>query len=177
VNEVLIKLAADSAALVAGLNKGKDALTRFEGGIDKVRDKLGLLAGVAGISWLVSFAKATIDEADALNDLSKRTGASVRDLASLKLAAEQNGTSLDDLAKSMGKLNLSFSQGMNGSKEQAESLNNLKRYSASPSRRWSRYWSWAAKVCAKWPMGPRPTLTRWRGWPRKPIGLMTNLRC
>lgn len=82
-------------------------------------------AGAFGAAAIGAAVKGTIDLADNLNDLSKRTQVSVKDLAALKLVAEQNGTSLEDVGKAIQKLNLSVSQGQAGTKEQAEALKRL----------------------------------------------------
>lgn len=47
---------------------------------------------------IYQMTKAAIDAADELNDLSQKTGVSVEQLAGLKLAAEQNGTTLEAVA-------------------------------------------------------------------------------
>lgn len=47
----------------------------------------------------VSFIKANIDAADAMNDLAQRTGVGIKQLAGYKLAAEQSGASLESVAR------------------------------------------------------------------------------
>ncbi|MGL5934259.1 MAG: phage tail tape measure protein, partial [Cetobacterium sp.] len=74
-------------------------------------------AGVATIVGAFAAAtKSSIDFADNLNDLSQKTGASVKDLASLKLAAEQNGTSIDQLGKGLGALGRNLIAARDGNK-------------------------------------------------------------
>lgn len=124
-NEVLIKLVADSAALVAGLNKGQDALTRFDSGVAKVRGGLVMLAGALGLGSLASMAKSAIDAADGLHDLSQRTGAAVEDLSAMRLVADQNGTSLETVAKAFKKLATNQMEASSGSKEQARMFSAL----------------------------------------------------
>jgi lambda family phage tail tape measure protein len=98
-----------------GLNKRAAALST---GIKTV------FAGV-GVAGVAAFVKSSIDAADALNDLSDRTGVAVKDLASLDLAAKLSDTSLDSVGKAIQRLNLSVGQAADGSKEIAKSLTDL----------------------------------------------------
>lgn len=64
---------------------------------------LGVGLSLAGFATM---AKQSIDAADNLKDLSARTDASVRDLASLELAAEQSGTEIEAVGKAMNKMSI-----------------------------------------------------------------------
>lgn len=105
------------------------------------KDAGGVSAAFSGlipaltVGGLAAFAKSGIDAADALNDMSKRTNVSVKDLAGIKLVAEQSGTSLESLAKSMQKLSLSVGQAQGGNKEMAQSLKDLGITAADPVER------------------------------------------
>lgn len=79
--------------------------------LDSIRTNLGgLQSSVAALGVTLSvgafaaFVKGTIDAADAMNDLSQRTGIAVKDLATWKLAADQSGTSLETVAKGVKAL-------------------------------------------------------------------------
>lgn len=92
--------AADAALKMSAAQEQGDAI--------RSRLKLGLfaLAGAAtaaGGAWVNMIANS-INVADNLNDLSKKTGISVEDLSGLSLAAQQSGTDLDGLAASINKL-------------------------------------------------------------------------
>ena len=122
------KGAFDSAARnVRGLQEGAAKISGLLGSIG-----IGAALSVAG---LAAFAKSTIDAADALKDMSDRTGVSVKDLASFRLAAEQSGTSLEDVGKLIAKLSLSVGQAQGGNKEMAESLKALGINAADPKER------------------------------------------
>lgn len=84
----------------------------------------GMVAGLS-VGALVSFAKSGIDAADALNDMSQRLGVSVKNLASLKLAAEQSGTSLDNVGAGIARLSKSIGEAEGGNKKLAEALTKL----------------------------------------------------
>ena len=85
---------------------------------------IGLGVGAAATA-ILKLAKGTIDAADALGDMSIRTGVSIKDLAGLKLIAEQSGTSLDAVGKGVQRLTISMAQAENGSKESAAALQRL----------------------------------------------------
>lgn len=55
---------------------------------------------------LVGFVKQSIDAADNMRDLAIATGTSVDALASYQLAAQQSGTSIEDVSAGMGKLSV-----------------------------------------------------------------------
>jgi hypothetical protein len=65
--------------------------------------KAALAAAATGAA-LAGMVKHAIDAADAMNDMSQRTGIAVKDLAAYKLAADQSGTSLEGVGKGMKKL-------------------------------------------------------------------------
>lgn len=85
----------------------------------------GALGTVLSVGALASFAKSGIDAADAMNDMSQRTGVAVKTLAEYKLAAQLADTSLDDLAKGIQRLTLSIGKAELGGKAQAEALQRL----------------------------------------------------
>lgn len=83
------------------------------------------LAGALSVGAIASFAKAGIDAADSLNDMSQRLGVSVKDLASFKLAAEQSGTSLDGVGAGIARLSKSIGEAEGGNKKLAGALGQL----------------------------------------------------
>ncbi len=83
------------------------------------------LVGALSVGAITSFAKAGIDAADALNDMSQRLGVSVKDLASFKLAAEQSGTSLDGVGAGIARLTRSIGEAEGGNKNLAAALGAL----------------------------------------------------
>lgn len=119
--DVSIKITASDATkgAFASVQRGLGGLKSSALGISAALAGIGAGVSVAG---LAAFAKSGIDAADALNDMSLRTGVAVKTLAGFKLAAEQNGTALDGVAKGIQKLTLSIGQAEAGSKEQAAAL-------------------------------------------------------
>ncbi|MGL4831388.1 MAG: phage tail tape measure protein, partial [Propionibacteriaceae bacterium] len=64
----------------------------------------GALVPAATIAGIGALAKRSIDAADNLNDLSKRTGVGVESLSRFGAAAADSGTTVDEVAKAMGRL-------------------------------------------------------------------------
>lgn len=124
--------AALTVDLTAKIAKFEDSMNNATRSVDKLNAKAGALsAGMkaafsgAAVLGLAAFAKSGIDAADALGKLSARTGASVKDLASLQLAAESSDTSLDDVGKAMLRLKVSIGDAATGNKTLGESLARL----------------------------------------------------
>lgn len=123
-NDVKIKLSAEDKTKAA-FDSAKRNISDLSSSAAGLAGTFGLMLPAATLAGMASMVKSTIDAADAMNDMSVRTGVAVKDLAAMKLAAEQNGTSLDDVARGMQKLTLSISQAEGGSKEMAASLKAL----------------------------------------------------
>jgi lambda family phage tail tape measure protein len=85
------------------------------------RVKIGLIAAAAAATAaagaIAAMVISSIDAADNLNDLSKKTGISVEQLSGLSLAAEQSGADLDGVAESINKLSVNI--GKDGDKFRA----------------------------------------------------------
>lgn len=94
--------------------------------------KLGALLPVLTVASLAAFAKSNIDAADALNDLSERTGVAVKDLASLKLAAQHADTSLDAVGAGIARLTRSIGEAEAGNVALADTLRQLGITSRDP---------------------------------------------
>jgi hypothetical protein len=110
-----IKAKVDGISQIQGLEKALGAADRQASGLSGAFGKLQGIAGglrgalgsilpAAGIAGLGAMAKQAIDAADNLNDLSQRTGVSVETLSKFGAAAEDAGSSIDEVAKAMGRL-------------------------------------------------------------------------
>lgn len=78
--------------------------SRLKGATAGVGGALAALVPAAGIAGLTAMGKRAIDAADNLNDLSQRTGVAVPILSKFGAAAEDSGSSIDEVAKAMGRL-------------------------------------------------------------------------
>jgi len=117
-NGINIDLTANLARWTSSLDRATQDLNRFQtntqriaGSINSAFSGLGVAIGVGTFSALV---KGSIDAADNLKDLSRVTGISVEQLSGLKLAANQSGTNLEQVANAINKLSVNI--GKNGEK-------------------------------------------------------------
>jgi hypothetical protein len=78
--------------------------SRLKGATAGIGGAMGALIPAAGIAGLTAMGKKAIDAADNLNDLSQRTGVAVPILSKFGAAAEDSGSSIDEVAKAMGRL-------------------------------------------------------------------------
>lgn len=98
---------------------------RMQAAFARVGASVAALGVGLGIGGLAAFVKSSIDAADNLNDLSKKTGVAVEQLAGFDLAARSSGTSLEDIGGAMGKLNKTMGEAAGGNKEAAAMLEAL----------------------------------------------------
>jgi len=81
-----------------------DALKDSNVGLtSSIKGMIGAYAGIASIAVLGKLSKDTIDLADNMNDLSRRTGLAVEQIGAWRLATEQSGTSIEALTGALGK--------------------------------------------------------------------------
>lgn len=85
-------------------NAASGAFGKLGGLTRSITGGLGALVPAATIAGIAALGKRAIDAADNLNDLSKRTGVGVESLSRFGAAAADSGTSVDEVAKAMGRL-------------------------------------------------------------------------
>lgn len=103
-----IQLIAD----VARLKKDMDEMNRTVNGavghmsraVDVLRKAFGALSIVVAVNMFSGMVQNSINAADHLNDLSKSTGLTVKQLSGLQLASKQTGSELDGTAKAINQL-------------------------------------------------------------------------
>lgn len=109
-----IRAKVDGLAQIDGLTRSLDKANNQTTGLSNAFSKLGGVAknaagvmaglGAAAVGGLTVLGKQAIDRADNINDLSQRTGVGVESLSKFGAAAEDAGSSLDEVGKAMGKL-------------------------------------------------------------------------
>ena len=130
---VRIKASVDGTGQVDGLSRSlskvdgqanglKNTFGKLRGPINFVTSGLGGLVPAAGLIGLTALGKRAIDAADDLNDLSKRTGVNVETLSKFKGAADDSGTSIDEVAKAMARLSKGLAAAGTGTDEYADKL-------------------------------------------------------
>lgn len=102
---------------ITAVDKTKVAFDSVKSSIGGLSSQFGALSGILSAGAFVAFTKRIIDQADSMNDLSKRTGIAVGQIGAWKLATEQSGTSIEALTQALGK----------GSKYLVEHGDNLKK--------------------------------------------------
>jgi hypothetical protein len=105
---------AQVGKLSSQVDKISQDLGRFEKKAEQVTSKINssfqtLGAGLS-VAAFTSFVKNGIDAADALNDLSDRTGVSVENLSKFKLAIELGDTTTEAFASSLNKLSINIAK-------------------------------------------------------------------
>lgn len=109
-----IDFAANIARLEENTKKAADSVGKMADRIDSsaafARAALVGLAGAFSVAAFAGAIRSSIDLADSLNDLAKRTGASVETLSGFRLAVEQSGTSLEAIANGTKKLATSMTE-------------------------------------------------------------------
>jgi hypothetical protein len=88
---------------ITATDKTSAAFNSVKSSIGALTSQFGALTGLLGAGAFVAFTKRIIDQADAMNDLSKRTGIAVEQIGAWKLATEQSGTSIGALTQALGK--------------------------------------------------------------------------
>ena len=86
----------------AGRTSG--VMGRLRGAAGGLSGALGAILPAVGVAGIAAMGKQAIDAADNLNDLSQRVGVAVPTLSKFGAAAEDSGTSIEEVAKAMGRL-------------------------------------------------------------------------
>jgi hypothetical protein len=86
----------------AGRTSG--VMGRLRGAAGGLSGALGSILPAVGVAGIAAMGKQAIDAADNLNDLSQRVGVAVPTLSKFGAAAEDSGTSIEEVAKAMGRL-------------------------------------------------------------------------
>jgi TP901 family phage tail tape measure protein len=122
--QAFVELFADDRALVRGLRQAQQKIAAFGKSVRAIG--AGFAALGAGIVAPLSLAaKSFADTGSKLNDMSARTGLSVEALSELSFAAQQSGSSLEDVEKSIRIMQRTVVAAANGSNTAAEALQDL----------------------------------------------------
>src|SRR5207247_2206046 len=119
-----IELYANDARLVKGLNTASAKLRAFGAAVQGIGQQMSL-AGAAIVTPLLASAKSFSDMGDALDKMSARTGISVEALSEIGFAAEQSGTTFDDVETAVRKMQKTIAASAGGSKQATEALADL----------------------------------------------------
>jgi len=112
---VKIKASVDGLQQISGLERSlknvegqasrtSSVMGRLRGAAGGLSGALGAILPAVGVAGIAAMGKQAIDPADNLNDLSQRVGVAVPTLSKFGAAAEDSGTSIEEVAKAMGRL-------------------------------------------------------------------------
>lgn len=125
---LVVTLEAQTAKYQSELEKAKRQLGLFEKKSNEAVAKIAKAAGAAALAAATGFAlmaKAAIDTADNLNDMSKQTGISVESLSRLGYAAQLSGADLEGVGKGLQRLSTAMADAANGLQEPARAFKQL----------------------------------------------------
>jgi uncharacterized phage infection (PIP) family protein YhgE len=119
-NARLASLESDMKRVARSVDSFDQRLGRAGDAFGRTLKGLGLALVVQQVTQaFTGLIKEQVNFADSLNDMSQRTGVGVKTLAGFKLAAEQTGTSLDQVAGGINKLSVNLIAARDGNKELA----------------------------------------------------------
>jgi len=123
--------AGEAYVLLGIKNNLKRGLAQAEGTLKSwgaslaTAGSVAVAAAGAGLGVFTGMAKGFADAGSEVYDLSKRTGVSAESLSAMKYAAEQSGSSLGTVAKSMGVVNKLTASLASGNKGAAKTMQQL----------------------------------------------------
>lgn len=120
--QVLIEIAANSAAFRSELEKARGQFSSFTGAIKSGLATIGVAASVAGLTALV---KSAIDAGAATREMATRMGIGTRELQELQHAARDTGTDLEALETGVRNLSRRIDEAANDSAEAREAFARL----------------------------------------------------
>jgi len=103
----------------------KKSASGMEAAFRGVNNVLGGLGVTLSVGAFASLVKSSIDAADHINDLSKKTGIAVDVLGGIGFAAAQAGSNLDSVSDALGKLNKTIAEAGSGNKEAIAAFRSL----------------------------------------------------
>jgi hypothetical protein len=112
-------------AMTAVVRTAKKSAAGIQGAFSSVNSTLAGLGVSVSVGALAALVKSSIDAADHLNDLSKKTGVAVDVLGGLGFAAAQAGGDLDTIASAAGKLNKTIAEAGSGNRDAIQAFQAL----------------------------------------------------
>ena len=133
---IVVDLLMRTGAFETDSKRAEKRLRQLEKEAIQVGKALGTaIAGgaIAVATGLTAMVKGAIDSADAMRDLSIRTGVSTETLSAFGYAASQTGTDVDTLAKGMKALAINAANSLNPTSEMAKIFKELKIDAIDPA--------------------------------------------
>lgn len=115
---------------VDDLRKSVDNLNKSAGGIEGAFKTAGTaikaFIGIEAVRQVATYAMTLMNAADALDELSQRTGVNAELLSQLSQSAKMSGVSIEAVATGLKKLSVNMVEAQNGSKEAARGFQALR---------------------------------------------------
>lgn len=139
--QLLVRIDATTEQLRRELKRADDAVAGTERNINRttanierafskmgrniVKDLAGPLAVAFSVQQIGRFVTSSVKAADALNDMSKKTGVAVEAMQRLKYVSHQSGVEISGLASGFGKFQVKLSEADSGVKSAQKSFASL----------------------------------------------------
>lgn len=131
-----VSLSAETSAFEAGMKRSQRTAKQTASSIDQSFRGLGnsfgiAKSGVAGFigalsaGTILASVKASLELAASLGETAAQLGVTTRELQTFRYAVSQNGGSIDDADKALGKFTISISKALDGSKQTREQFAKL----------------------------------------------------
>ena len=122
-------MANDTTIRISAIDQTREAFRSVQSNISNLTGSLKSIAGPIAAAFstvaIGAFAKSVIDTADALGDLSEKTGIAVKDLSSLGNAATLNGSSAEEFNDAIVKFQKSLAEAQKGIGSQSDAFKTL----------------------------------------------------
>lgn len=102
-NEVKVRISAEDAT-AAAFRSVQSSLKQLQSGAGAALATIGVLGAGLSVAGIVGSLKASVDAMDALNDAADQTGSSVEDLSSLLNTLAPYGATVDQITDATGRL-------------------------------------------------------------------------
>lgn len=112
--DAAIHLSANVSNFEREFKRATATLSKFGNQTAFIKSTLATFGVGIGGAGILAFAKSSLDAAEALSELSARSGVSVKSLAGFQFAAQQTGASTEDFSKALKFLNKNISESASG---------------------------------------------------------------
>lgn len=109
----------------SSINKIDGSFNRLKQTAFNLKGVMGALAGVISVSAFANLIKNSVEAADRLNDLSKRTGIAIEQISAFNYVAKLSGTSIESFTTGIRSMQQNMAQAASGAKEAQESFRKL----------------------------------------------------
>ncbi|MGC5796950.1 hypothetical protein [Sphingomonas sp. NFX23] len=126
---LIVDLALESAQFIAGMRNAaaqSNATGKaIAGAMNMAKGAIGGLVGVLSVDFLAGQTMAAYDFADAIVDLSDRTGASTKTIQEFRYAAQMSGSSVESADAAIQKFSKNLGSAQGGNKAMAATFKEL----------------------------------------------------